>query len=135
MPRVDLQEVTKWLLAAPKIARDTAPFFWTFLDGPQDGTILLTWQPLQRLHTEMATDGYVWAGAETYYQHEVGNGLVKRPSTPTNLRQLISESDLGALSPPRRLQARKRAVHRTLPASFSSHAAQDEHPEYASGRP
>ncbi len=76
MPRVDMQEVTKWLFAAPKIARDTAPFFWTYLDCPQDGTILLTWQPLQRLGLAMASDGYVWAGGETLYQQEVGNGLV-----------------------------------------------------------
>ena len=76
MPRVDIGEVTKWLLAAPKIARDTAPFFWTYLDTPGDGTIILTWQPLGRLGTDMASDGYVWAGAETFFHQEVGNGLV-----------------------------------------------------------
>lgn len=76
MPRVDTAEVTKWLLAAPKIARDTAPFFWTYVDTPQDGTIFLTWQPLQRLGTEFSTDGYIWAGQETYYHQPVGDGLV-----------------------------------------------------------
>jgi len=79
MPRIDIQEVTKWLLAAPKIARDTAPFFWTYLDAPQDGTILLTWQPLQRMGTGMASDGYIYGVPETLYQQEVpgGNGLVR----------------------------------------------------------
>lgn len=78
MPRLDLQEVTKWLLGAPKVARDTAPFFWTYLEAPQDGSIYLTWQPLSRRGTEFASDGYVWASAETYYRQEVGNGLVRR---------------------------------------------------------
>jgi hypothetical protein len=61
MPRLDLNEVAKWLMSAPQVARDRAPFFWTYLDKPTDGTILLTWQPLQRLGTNFATDGYVWA--------------------------------------------------------------------------
>lgn len=76
MPRIELSEVTKWLLTAPKIARDTAPFFWTYLDAPQDGTILLTWQPSSRRGTEFASDGYIWAAGETLFQQEVGNGLV-----------------------------------------------------------
>ncbi len=82
MPRVDLHEVAKWLFAAPKIARDTAPFFWTYLDCPHDGTILLTWQPLVRLGLAMASDGYIWAGSETFYQQEVGNGAVNTLSAP-----------------------------------------------------
>lgn len=68
--------MTKYLLAAPKIARDTAPFFWTYLDCPQDGTIFLTWQPAQRRGLEFSSDGYVWAGSEVYYRQEAGNGLV-----------------------------------------------------------
>ncbi|KAL1883146.1 hypothetical protein VTK73DRAFT_9513 [Phialemonium thermophilum] len=76
MPRLDLAEVHRWLLGAPKIARDTAPFFWTYLDAPKDNTIYLTWQPLSRRGTEFASDGYIWASGETYYQQDVGNGLV-----------------------------------------------------------
>ncbi|ROW11548.1 hypothetical protein VMCG_01557 [Cytospora schulzeri] len=76
MANVSPQDVTKWLMSAPKIARDTAPFFWTYLDAPADGTIMLTWQPLQRMETNFATDGYIWAAPETYYQQDVGNGLV-----------------------------------------------------------
>ncbi|KAL2021452.1 hypothetical protein VTK56DRAFT_7205 [Thermocarpiscus australiensis] len=76
MPRVQLQEVTKWLLQAPKIARDTAPFYWTYLDCPPDGTIYLTWQPTARRGTEFASDGYVWAGPEVSYQENAGHGLV-----------------------------------------------------------
>lgn len=77
MPRLELQEVHKWLLNVSKIARDTAPFFWTYLETPQDGSIYLTWQPVKRRGTECATDGYVWASAETYFRQEVGNGLVR----------------------------------------------------------
>ncbi|KAL2169838.1 hypothetical protein VTG60DRAFT_5579 [Thermothelomyces hinnuleus] len=76
MPRVELSEVTKWLLQAPKIARDTAPFYWTYLDCPADGSIFLTWQPTARRGTEFASDGYVWAGPEVSFQQNAGNGLV-----------------------------------------------------------
>jgi hypothetical protein len=68
--------VTKWLLSAPSIARDKAPFFWTYLDVPKDGSIFLTWQPLQLLGTEFASDGYIWAPGEAVFRQEVGNGLV-----------------------------------------------------------
>jgi hypothetical protein len=75
MPRLDLQDVQKWLMAAPKIARDTAPFFWTYLDCPQDGSIFLTWQPTARRNLDFASDGYVWPQPETFYRNEIGNGL------------------------------------------------------------
>ncbi|KAK3336618.1 hypothetical protein B0T19DRAFT_44859 [Cercophora scortea] len=76
MPRLELQEVTKWLMSAPKIARDTAPFFWTYLDCPQDGTIYLTWQPTAKRGVEFASDGYIWSSPEIYYRNDLGNGLV-----------------------------------------------------------
>ncbi|KAK4208796.1 SWI/SNF and RSC complexes subunit ssr4 [Rhypophila decipiens] len=76
MSRVDIPEVTKWLTAAHKIARDTAPFYWTYLDAPQDGTIYLTWQPTAKRGLEFASDGYIWSGPEMYYRSEAGNGLV-----------------------------------------------------------
>jgi hypothetical protein len=82
MPRVELQDVQKWLMAAPKIARDTAPFFWTYLDCPSDGSIFLTWQPTARRSLEFASDGYVWTSPETYFRQEVGNGLVRCPTPP-----------------------------------------------------
>jgi hypothetical protein len=77
MPRVELHEVTKWLTGAPKIARDVAPFFWTYLDAPADGTIFLTWQPLSRRGVEFASDGYIWPQNESSFRHDVGNGLVR----------------------------------------------------------
>lgn len=74
--QVPLESITKWLLQAPKISKDTAPFFWTYLDRPADGSIFLVWQPLSSLGTSSASDGYVWAGAETVYQMEVPGGLI-----------------------------------------------------------
>ena len=76
MPKVDTQEVTKWLTNAPKIARDVAPFYWTYLDAPSDGTILLVWQPLSRRGVEFASDGYIWPQPEGSLRHDMGNGLV-----------------------------------------------------------
>ncbi|KAI0161117.1 DUF1750-domain-containing protein [Hypoxylon sp. FL1284] len=74
--RVDPQEVTSWLMQAPKIARDTAPFFWTYLDRPENGNIFLTWQPLQQMGLNFASDGYIWPHQEQYLQQEVGNGVI-----------------------------------------------------------
>ncbi|KAH7031346.1 uncharacterized protein B0I36DRAFT_363051 [Microdochium trichocladiopsis] len=69
-------EVTSLLMQAPKIARDTAPFYWTYIDKPENGSIFLTWQPLQQMNVQLASDGYVWPPQETYYQQEVGNGVI-----------------------------------------------------------
>ncbi|KAI1770700.1 DUF1750-domain-containing protein [Hypoxylon cercidicola] len=74
--RVEPQEVTGWLMQAPKIARDTAPFFWTYLDRPENGNIFLTWQPLQQMGLNFASDGYIWPPQEQYLQQEVGNGVI-----------------------------------------------------------
>ncbi|KAG9238679.1 hypothetical protein BJ875DRAFT_392851 [Amylocarpus encephaloides] len=63
-------KVAEWLLGAPKIARDQAPFYWTYLDHPAPGNILLTWQS-QALGTEFPSDGYVWAPREESFQLEV----------------------------------------------------------------
>ncbi|KAI5868316.1 DUF1750-domain-containing protein [Durotheca rogersii] len=74
--RVDPSEVTSWLMQAPKIARDSAPFYWTYIERPGDGAIYLTWQPLQQMGTSFASDGYIWPPQEQYLQQEVGNGVI-----------------------------------------------------------
>jgi hypothetical protein len=76
MPRVEMQEVAKWLLEAPHLAKNTSPFHWTYLDVPADGTIILTWQPLARMGTNFASDGFVWAQPEHIFKQDIGNGLV-----------------------------------------------------------
>ncbi|KAI0889134.1 DUF1750-domain-containing protein [Annulohypoxylon maeteangense] len=74
--RVEPNEVTNWLMQAPKIARDTAPFFWTYLDRPENGNIFLTWQPSQQMGANFASDGFIWPPQEQFMQQEVGNGVI-----------------------------------------------------------
>ncbi|RFU28902.1 hypothetical protein B7463_g7410, partial [Scytalidium lignicola] len=73
LPNLHPDKVTEWLLNAPKIARDQSPFYWTYLDRPADGTILLTWQSIN-LGTDFASDGYIWSPGETAFQLEVAGG-------------------------------------------------------------
>ncbi|KAB8270650.1 hypothetical protein BDV30DRAFT_214876 [Aspergillus minisclerotigenes] len=69
--------VVEYLLGAPKIVREAQPMHWTFLDGPQDGTVMLTWQPLNHLGTNFASDGYVWADVEQAFTFEARGYLVE----------------------------------------------------------
>ncbi|PLN77231.1 DUF1750-domain-containing protein [Aspergillus taichungensis] len=71
------ETVVEYLLSAPKIVREAQPMHWTFLDGPQDGTVMLTWQPLQHLGNNFASDGYVWADAEQAYTFEARGYVVE----------------------------------------------------------
>ncbi|KAH1403136.1 hypothetical protein KXV95_003889 [Aspergillus fumigatus] len=69
--------VVEYLLSAPKIVREAQPMHWTFLDGPQDGTVMLTWQPLNHLGTNFASDGYVWADVEQAFTFEARGYMVE----------------------------------------------------------
>lgn len=82
MPKVELHEVIKWLRNAKGISRQTAPFFWTFLDGPQHGSVFLTWQPTTTRGLEFASDGYIWHSPELRFQQDAGNGLVRTAFYP-----------------------------------------------------
>lgn len=42
---------------------------WMFLDAPPDGSVMLVWQPLNKLGTRFASDGYVWADQEQFMRH------------------------------------------------------------------
>jgi hypothetical protein len=66
-----LEMIVGFLMEAPKIVRDVQPVQWQFLDGPQDGSLFLTWQPIEYLGTNFASDGYVWADAEQAFTSEV----------------------------------------------------------------
>ncbi|OAL73365.1 hypothetical protein A7D00_1391 [Trichophyton violaceum] len=65
------ETAVEYLLAAPKVVRELQPMHWTYLDGPPDNTVMLTWQPLNHLGTNFASDGYVWADVEQAYTVEV----------------------------------------------------------------
>lgn len=81
MTALPTETVLDYLLAAPKSVREMYPMSWTFLDGPQDGTTLLTWQPLGHLGTTFASDGYVWADAEQAFTFETRGYVCYHRST------------------------------------------------------
>ena len=70
MHMLPTETVVEYLLSAPKVARELQPMHWTFLDGPQDGSVMLTWQPLNFLGTNFASDGYVLADVEQAFSFE-----------------------------------------------------------------
>lgn len=41
------------------------------IETPADGTLMLTWQPLEYLGTNFASDGFIWADAEHVFKSEV----------------------------------------------------------------
>ncbi|EXJ91382.1 hypothetical protein A1O1_04494 [Capronia coronata CBS 617.96] len=65
------ETIVGYLLEAPKIVRDLQPVQWQFIETPPDGTMMLTWQPLEHMGTNFASDGYIWADAEHVFKSEV----------------------------------------------------------------
>ncbi|KAK2740309.1 hypothetical protein FQN57_006189 [Myotisia sp. PD_48] len=65
------ETAVEYLLSATKVVRDLQPMHWMMLDGPPDNTVVLTWQPLNHLGTNFASDGYVWADVEQAYKVEI----------------------------------------------------------------
>lgn len=63
------ETAVEYLTSAPRICQ-SKPMHWTFLDGPADGTVMLTWQPTHHMGTNFASDGYIWADAEQAYTFE-----------------------------------------------------------------
>ena len=59
LPALHPDKVAEWLLGAPKIARGSNPFYWTYLDRPVDNSIYLIWQSLS-LGSDFPSDGYIW---------------------------------------------------------------------------
>ena len=66
---MNLDLTVEYLIQAPRIVREVAPMTWTYLDCPGDGEVMLVWQPSQ-LRTQAASDGYVWADAESAFSSE-----------------------------------------------------------------
>lgn len=69
--QLHLDQALEYLLGASRIIRELTAVAWTYLNQPADGTVYLTWQPLNQLGTQFATDGYLWAGAESTFTHEL----------------------------------------------------------------
>ncbi|KAK6367307.1 hypothetical protein LTS17_010232 [Exophiala oligosperma] len=66
-----LETIVGYLLEAPKVVREIQPVQWQMIETPQDGTLMLTWQPNEALGTTFASDGYIWADAEHRFTSEV----------------------------------------------------------------
>ena len=60
---------------------------WMFLHCPQDGDVMLVWQPPQ-MGMAFASDGYIWADPEAAFTSEM-RGYVRDLSTPTLSMSLI----------------------------------------------
>ena len=72
--------MVEYLIQAPRIVKEQAPMNWMFLTCPQDGDVILVWQPTQ-MGTNAASDGYVWADVETAFRSEA-RGYVSNPRNP-----------------------------------------------------
>ncbi|KAF1834284.1 DUF1750-domain-containing protein [Decorospora gaudefroyi] len=71
LPGLQAAQALEYLIKGPQIVRDTSPVAWTYLaTPPPDGTVILTWQP-PRMGTMFASDGMVWADAESAYDMNV----------------------------------------------------------------
>jgi len=82
LPQFNLDVVVEYLIQAPRIVKEQASMNWMFLQCPQDGDVLLVWQPPQ-MGTQEASDGYVWADAEAAFSSEM-RGYV-RTEIPSRL--------------------------------------------------
>ncbi|KAJ5160809.1 uncharacterized protein N7482_007813 [Penicillium canariense] len=76
MHMMPTETAVEYLLSAPRICQ-SQPMHWTFLDGPQDGTVMMTWQPLAHLGNNFASDGYIWADAEQAFTFESRGYMVE----------------------------------------------------------
>ncbi|KAI9835271.1 MAG: hypothetical protein M1819_002415 [Sarea resinae] len=71
LAQVNIETVVEYLLQAPKITKEMAPMTWTYLDAPANGSMFLVWQPLTKLATHSASDGYVYADPESAFSSEM----------------------------------------------------------------
>ena len=88
-----LETIVGYLLEAPKIVRELQPMQWGFIDTPQDGTLLLLWQPNDYLNTHFPTDGFIWADVEASFKSEV-RGYVWDQSVPVFVQLLTYSQTL-----------------------------------------
>ena len=85
----------KYLLDAPQIVKTLAPMSWTYVNGPNDGTIWLEWLP-QYKHSRLPSDGYVWGDPESVFRQEYGGytieGMVHQLGYRPGVDQLASHA-------------------------------------------
>ena len=81
--RLSLDSVFEYLLQAPQIVKQLQPMHWEYLNGPQDGTMYLCWQPPSR-QGQFASDGYVWNDQESMFTQDV-RGYVSFPACAVHI--------------------------------------------------
>jgi hypothetical protein len=99
LPHLPIETAVEYLLHAPGVVKGHAPMTWTFLDAPQDGTIMLVWQP-SKLGNQFASDGYIWADPEIGHTLNARNCvsswdsrcILETNDTPKNLEVFIHQS-------------------------------------------
>ncbi|KAJ5653730.1 hypothetical protein N7490_000733 [Penicillium lividum] len=69
MHMMPAETAVEYLTSAPRVCQQK-PMHWTLLEGPADGNVMLTWQPMAHLGNNFASDGYVWADAEQAFSFE-----------------------------------------------------------------
>ncbi len=79
--------MVEYLIQAPRIVKEQAPMNWMFLHCPQDGDVMLVWQP-PPMGTTFASDGYIWADPEAAFTSEM-RGYVRDLSALTSSGSLI----------------------------------------------
>jgi hypothetical protein len=72
-----LEQAYRYLLDAPTIVKQTAPMAWTYLNGPQDGTVFLGWISRGQGEQRFPSDGYVWCDPEQTYRQEFNGYTVE----------------------------------------------------------
>jgi hypothetical protein len=108
MHMISVDTIIEYLISAPKVVREL-PMYWTFLDGLQDGTTMLTWQPLNHLGTNFASDGYVWADAEQAFTFEAKGYVCASWNKDPLPSSLVADPELDGrgLGSPERLPSSK----------------------------
>jgi Fungal domain of unknown function (DUF1750) len=80
LPQLRPEQAVEYLIKGPQIVRDTSPVAWSyFVTPPQDGTVILTWQP-PRMGTHFASDGMVWADPESAFDMPVRGYVCAHPA-------------------------------------------------------
>ena len=68
--QLPIRTIFSHLVNAPHVVKEQRPVVWQYLTPPQDGTILLAWQPTAQVGQIYATDGYIWAEPENVFTHQ-----------------------------------------------------------------
>ena len=135
LPQFNLDILVEYLVQAPRIVKEQASMNWMFLHCPNDGDVLLVWQPPQ-MGTREASDGYVWADPESAFSSEM-RGYVRiqrsHASVPYMLMPCYAES--GDVRAQDRFPFAERTNGNTRSTPITFNTLSKARPQYTSPRP